>query len=69
MSREGWAKIVYGRSYHLDFRFITIPQDFERDDLAWASQHILATTRQARNLTDRPRWSLLLELLFRSLWW
>ncbi|MBE9046837.1 hypothetical protein IQ255_20890 [Pleurocapsales cyanobacterium LEGE 10410] len=57
MSKHNWATIVYGRSYHLDFRFITIPQDFTRPDLVWASQHILATTQQARNL-DRPRWSL-----------
>lgn len=57
MSKHNWATIVYGRSYHLDFRFITIPQDFTQQELGWASQHILATTQQARNL-DRARWSL-----------
>lgn len=55
---EGWAAIVYGRTYHLDFRFITIPHDFTPEDLTWASQHIVATTQQARNLAGSPRWSL-----------
>ena len=53
-----WAAIVYGRTYHLDFRFITVPQDFTAKDLNWASTHIVATTRQARNLAGSPRWSL-----------
>ena len=53
-----WAAIVYGRTYHLDFRFITIPHDFTASDITWASQHILATTHQARNLPSNPRWSL-----------
>ena len=55
---KGWAAIVYGRTYHLDFRFITVPQDFTAQDLNWASTHIVATTRQARNLAGSPRWSL-----------
>jgi hypothetical protein len=53
-----WAAIVYGRTYHLDFRLITIPHDFTQPDLDWASQHIVATTQQARNLVSSPRWSL-----------
>ena len=53
-----WATIVYGRSYHLDFRFITIPEDFTEHNTKWALQHIVATTQQARNLADNPRWSL-----------
>jgi hypothetical protein len=53
-----WAAIVYGRTYHLDFRLITIPHDFTQLDLDWASQHIVATTQQARNLVGSPRWSL-----------
>ena len=55
---KGWAAIVYGRTYHLDFRFITVPQDFTPSDLTWASSHIVATTQQARNLAGSPRWSL-----------
>lgn len=58
MSNREWAAIVYGRSYYLDFRFITIPQDFTTQDISWASQHIIATTQQARNLSGSPRWSL-----------
>jgi hypothetical protein len=58
MSKQKWAAIVYGRSYHLDFRFITIPHDFTEQNLTWASQHILATTHQARKLSSYPRWSL-----------
>lgn len=55
---KGWAAIVYGRTYHLDFRFITVPHDFTAEDLNWASQHIVATTQQARKLASSPRWSL-----------
>lgn len=55
---EKWAAIVYGRSYHLDFRFITLPYNFTSKDTAWALEHILATTQQARNLSGSPRWSL-----------
>lgn len=58
MSEREWAVIVYGRSYHLDFRFITVPHNFTGQDIQWASQHIVATTQQARNLADSPRWSL-----------
>jgi hypothetical protein len=53
-----WAAVVYGRTYHLDFRLITVPHDFTPQAITWASQHIVATTRQARNLVDSPRWSL-----------
>ena len=58
MSKRGWAAIVYGRSYHLDFRFIAIPDDFTKPDTDWALEHILASTQQARNLANHPRWSL-----------
>lgn len=58
MSKQQWAPIVYGRSYHLDFRFITIPDDFTNQEVNWAAQHILATTHQARRLPSNPRWSL-----------
>lgn len=58
MSRQDWAAIVYGRSFHLDFRYITVPHDFTDQDITWASAYILATTYQARNLDDHPRWSL-----------
>ena len=58
MSKAKWAAIVYGRSYHLDFRFITIPQDFGESEIAWASPYILATTQKARHLADLSRWSL-----------
>jgi len=55
---KGWAAIVYGRTYHLDFRLITLPHDFTTPEINWASQHIIATTQQARKLVDSPRWSL-----------
>lgn len=58
MSEAVWAPIVYGRSFHLDFRFITIPEDFGPEDLEWSTPYILATTHQARNLSKYPRWSL-----------
>ncbi len=58
MSEQEWAAIVYGRSYHLDFRFITVPHNFQGEDINWAAQYIVATTQQARKLADSPRWSL-----------
>ncbi len=58
MSKQDWAAIVYGRSFHLDFRYITVPHDFTAKDITWASAHILATTHQAHNLGNYPRWSL-----------
>ncbi|MEO0835323.1 MAG: hypothetical protein AAFY16_04885 [Cyanobacteria bacterium J06642_3] len=58
MSEGKWAAIVYGRSYHLDFRFITVPDNFTAQDIQWASTYIVATTQQARNLAGSPRWSL-----------
>jgi hypothetical protein len=53
-----WAAVVYGRTYHLDFRLIAVPHDFTPKAITWASQHIVATTQQARNLVGSPRWSL-----------
>ena len=58
MSNQEWAAIVYGRSYHLDFRFITVPHNFTEQDIQWASTYIIATTQKARNLAGYPRWSL-----------
>ncbi|NJL52627.1 MAG: hypothetical protein HC930_11140 [Hydrococcus sp. SU_1_0] len=37
---------------------ITVPHDFTPQTITWASQHIVATTQQARNLVNAPRWSL-----------
>ncbi|MEL7405607.1 MAG: hypothetical protein AAFN00_01375, partial [Cyanobacteria bacterium J06558_2] len=58
MSEQEWAAIVYGRTYHLDFRFITLPDNFDSQDAQWALSYITATTQQARNLAGSPRWSL-----------
>ncbi len=53
-----WAAIIYGRSYHIDFRFISIPQDFTTPEKNWAAQYILSTFRQANKLSTAPKWSL-----------
>jgi hypothetical protein len=58
MYKHKWAAIVYGRSYHLDFRLITIPQDFTDREKDWASQYILDTFSHANKLSSHPRWSL-----------
>lgn len=58
ITRKNWAAVVYGRTHHLDFRFITTPDDFTEQNTSWAFNHILATTHQARNLAAHPRWSL-----------
>lgn len=58
ISKHKWAAIIYGRSYHLDFRFITLPQDFTEQKKDWAAEYILATLSEANKLSDHPRWSL-----------
>lgn len=58
LTTHEWAAIIYGRSYHIDFRFITIPQDFTTIEKNWAAQYILSTFRQANKLSASSRWSL-----------
>ena len=58
LTSHKWAAIIYGRTYHIDFRFITIPQDFTTTEKNWAAQYILSTFRQANKLSASPRWSL-----------
>ncbi len=58
MSEERWAHIVYGRSYHLDFRFIAVPEDFGEPEINWALPYILATAHKPKKLSLKPRWSL-----------
>lgn len=58
MYESKWAGIVYGRSYHLDFRLIAIPEDFATDETNWALEYIIPTTRAASKLSLHPRWSL-----------
>lgn len=58
LTTHEWAAIIYGRSYHIDFRFISIPKDFRDPEKNWAAQYILSTFRQANKLSSSPRWSL-----------
>ena len=58
MYESKWAGIVYGRSYHLDFRLIAIPEDFTSDKTNWALEYIIPTTRAASKLSNHPRWCL-----------
>jgi hypothetical protein len=58
MSKQQWAGIVYGRSYYLDFRLIANPKDFSRQQIDWALEHIIPTTRAPNKLSNHPRWSL-----------
>ncbi len=58
MYKEQWAAIVYGRSYHLDFRLIALPEDFAEPEIDWVLPHILATTQKPKKLSLNPRWSL-----------
>ncbi|MDJ0744639.1 MAG: hypothetical protein QNJ32_14945 [Xenococcaceae cyanobacterium MO_167.B27] len=58
MSKEKWASIIYGRSHHLDFRFIAIPEDFGEPEMNWALPYILATIQKPKKLSLNPRWSL-----------
>lgn len=58
MSLSKWAAIVYGRTYEVDFRFITVPEDFTEQDKIWAERYILGSTRSPEKLIGNPRWSL-----------
>ncbi len=58
MSNTKWAAIVYGRTYEVDFRLLSIPQNFESDDEKWAMKHIRATMQSVNKLPQHPRWSL-----------
>lgn len=58
MSPSKWAAIVYGRTYEVDFRFITVPEDFTEQDKIWAERYILGSTRSPEKLIGNPRWSL-----------
>ena len=58
MSLSKWAAIVYGRTYEVDFRFITVPEDFTEQDKIWAERYILGSTRSPEKLTGNPRWLL-----------
>jgi len=58
MSEYKWATIVYGRTYEVDFRFLTIPDDFNDERITWARKYINSTTRYPQSLPQRPCWSL-----------
>ncbi|MGB3188988.1 MAG: hypothetical protein WBB43_06115 [Limnoraphis sp.] len=58
MSNTKWAAIIYGRTYEVDFRLLSMPQNFESDDEKWAMKHISATMQSANKLPQHPRWSL-----------
>ena len=57
MSENKWAAIVYGRTYEVDFRFLTVPNDFNDERVNWASKYINSTTRYPQNLPQHPCWS------------
>jgi hypothetical protein len=52
------AAIVFGRTYEVDFRFITIPENFTQEDERWTLGYIQAVMRSAEKLSGQPRWSL-----------
>jgi hypothetical protein len=62
-----WAPVIYGRTYEVDFRFITVPEadpeaeGFSSEDKDWLWHHIRATTRSAEKLPGNPRWSLFMN--------
>lgn len=53
-----WSVIVFGKTKYADFRFLSIPEDFELEDEQWADEHIKVTTRFPKKLKGNPRWSL-----------
>lgn len=55
---NGWSPIIYGRTHEVDFRLLTIPEYFNKEDSNWAMKYILETTQMPEKLTELPRWSL-----------
>ena len=55
---SSWAAIVYGRSYHLDFRFITLPHDFTAPKFLGHHSTLSPPLSKLENLAKFPRWSL-----------
>jgi|GEM_PF-3800844 len=53
-----WATIIYGRTYEVDFRLLTRPEDFDDKSIQWAKSHILVTTRYAEKLPQNQRWTI-----------
>lgn len=54
---SNWAAIVYGRTYEVDFRLITIPHNFDERDRQWTLDYIFDTTKYPENLPGNPIWS------------
>ncbi len=54
----GWAPVVHGRTYRVDFRphLLVVPDWFTDDDIAVVREFARVSTRSAENLTDGPRW-------------
>ncbi|BAQ63127.1 hypothetical protein GM3708_3533 (plasmid) [Geminocystis sp. NIES-3708] len=60
MSKPKWKPVVYTRTYEVDFRFITLPNDFDLETKNWLESYISPSMRsvQTKNLSDHPRWVL-----------
>jgi len=52
----GWAPLIYGRTYEVDFRFLVTPIDFTNDHKDGVWDYIKVTTRAAETLSGNPRW-------------
>lgn len=60
-SLNGWAPIVHGRTYRVDFRphLLVVPDWFCDTDIAFVRNYIRTSTRSAEQLPNRPRWLFL----------
>jgi len=60
MSKPKWKPVVYTRTYEVDFRFITLPNDFDLETKNWLESYISPSMRsvQTKNLSEHPRWVL-----------
>jgi hypothetical protein len=57
-SRTGWAPVVHGRTFRVDFRphLLVVPEWFTDQDIATVRRFVLASMRTAERLPEGERW-------------
>ena len=58
MLASKWASIIFSRTYEVDYRLITLPEGFSKQDEDWANEYIYSTTKSPQNLPNNPIWSI-----------
>lgn len=53
-----WSSIIFSRTYEVDFRLISIPEDFKEREKKWALDYIYATMTYPKELQGNPIYSI-----------